>query len=84
MPDRSAPACPPIREWTEAHFASPATSPASTRALADREALRAELGYRHDEKVCVVAVGGSGVGSTCSARWSPRYPWPGALVRTCA
>ena len=29
---------------------------------ADREALRAEFGYRPDEKVCIVAVGGSGVG----------------------
>ena len=28
----------------------------------DREALRAELGYRPDEQVCVVTVGGSGVG----------------------
>src|SRR5690606_35882872 len=28
----------------------------------DREALRAELGYRADERVCVVSVGGSGVG----------------------
>jgi pimeloyl-ACP methyl ester carboxylesterase/predicted glycosyltransferase len=29
---------------------------------ADRHALRAELGYRADERVCLVAVGGSGVG----------------------
>ncbi|HSK95440.1 MAG TPA: glycosyltransferase, partial [Euzebyales bacterium] len=32
------------------------------RAYADREALRAELGYHPDEQVCVVTVGGSGVG----------------------
>ena len=32
------------------------------RQLADREALRAELGYRPDEQVCIVTVGGSGVG----------------------
>jgi predicted glycosyltransferase len=31
-------------------------------AVADREALRAQLGYRPDERVCVVTVGGSGVG----------------------
>ena len=30
--------------------------------MADRDALRAGLGYRPDEKVCVVTVGGSGVG----------------------
>lgn len=29
----------------------------------DKPALRAELGFRDDEKVCVVAVGGSGVGA---------------------
>jgi pimeloyl-ACP methyl ester carboxylesterase/predicted glycosyltransferase len=29
---------------------------------ADRQALRAELGYGADERVCLVAVGGSGVG----------------------
>ena len=29
---------------------------------ADKEALRAELGFRPDEQVCVVAVGGTGVG----------------------
>ncbi|HEU5108183.1 MAG TPA: glycosyltransferase, partial [Micromonosporaceae bacterium] len=31
-------------------------------ALADREALRADLGYRPDERVCVVTAGGSAVG----------------------
>ncbi len=30
--------------------------------LADRAALRAELGYKPDERVCIVTVGGSGVG----------------------
>jgi hypothetical protein len=30
--------------------------------LADREALRAEVGYAPDEKVCIASVGGSGVG----------------------
>ena len=32
-----------------------------------RAAIRAELGYRDGEKVCVVTVGGSGVGLDCSA-----------------
>ena len=41
---------------------SPATSPASTRGRGDRAALRAALGYAADEPVCVVTVGGSGVG----------------------
>ena len=42
---------------------SPATSPGSTRRRSPTaSALRAELGYG-DEPVCVVAVGGSGVGA---------------------
>ena len=42
---------------------SPATSPGFDPAeLADREALRDELGYGPDEQVCLVTVGGSGVG----------------------
>ena len=54
---------------------SPATSPASTRArCADREALRAELGYGPDERVCVVTVGGSGVGGHLLRRVVDAYP----------
>ena len=34
----------------------------------DRAALRAELGWRPDERVCVVTVGGSGVGSDLLTR----------------
>ena len=52
---------------------SPATSPASTPP-ADREALRAELGYRPDERVCVVAVGGSGVGTHLLRRAVAAFP----------
>jgi pimeloyl-ACP methyl ester carboxylesterase/predicted glycosyltransferase len=62
--DRFGPNLPPIRDWTEEHYAftgyisgfDPAQLPA-------REALRHELGYAPDEKVCIVTVGGSGVGA---------------------
>ena len=37
-------------------------------APADRAALRAELGYGADERVCLVTVGGSGVGGALLAR----------------
>jgi pimeloyl-ACP methyl ester carboxylesterase/predicted glycosyltransferase len=61
--ERLGPDLPMIREWTEQHFdfAGYVTGfdPAQ---FADREALRAELGYAPDEKVCIVTVGGSGVG----------------------
>ena len=63
MPDTFGPGLPGIREWTEANFdfAGHVTGfdPAE---FADREALRDELGYHPDRRVCVVTVGGSGVG----------------------
>jgi predicted glycosyltransferase len=37
-------------------------------AFADRDALRAELGYHPDERVCIVTVGGSGVGADLLGR----------------
>jgi pimeloyl-ACP methyl ester carboxylesterase len=62
--DAFGPDLPLIRDWTEEHydFAGYVTGfdPAE---FADREALRAELGYRPDEQVCIVTVGGSGVGA---------------------
>ena len=42
--------------------------------LADRDALRAELGYGADEQVCIVTVGGSGVGSAPAAAGDRRLP----------
>ena len=66
---------PLIREWTEAHydFAGYITGfdPADIR---DREALRAELGYAPDEQVCVVTVGGSGVGGDLLRRVIDAFP----------
>jgi predicted glycosyltransferase len=52
-----------IRDWTRDHydFAGYVTG-FDPAAIADRVALRAELGYGVDEKVCLVTVGGSGVG----------------------
>ncbi|HEY1276876.1 MAG TPA: alpha/beta fold hydrolase [Thermoleophilaceae bacterium] len=60
---------PEIRPWVEEHFdfsgyvLAPDAGPP-----VDREALRAELGYRPDERVCVVTVGGSGVGTNLLTR----------------
>jgi pimeloyl-ACP methyl ester carboxylesterase/predicted glycosyltransferase len=63
VPDRLGPDLPTIREWTEAHydFCGYVTG-FDAAAVADREALRRQLGYRQDQKVCVATVGGSGVG----------------------
>jgi pimeloyl-ACP methyl ester carboxylesterase/predicted glycosyltransferase len=58
------PGLPSIREWTTAHYAFAGyITGFDPAALPDRADLRAELGYRPDEKVVVAAVGGSGVGA---------------------
>ncbi len=57
------PDLPPIRTWTEQHYDFPGyVSGFDPAEFADREKLRAELGYRPSERVCIVTVGGSGVG----------------------
>jgi pimeloyl-ACP methyl ester carboxylesterase/predicted glycosyltransferase len=75
VPDSFGPDLPDIREWTEANydFAGYVTGfdPAE---LADRQALRAELGYRPEERVCVVTVGGSGVGVPLLRKVMAAYP----------
>jgi pimeloyl-ACP methyl ester carboxylesterase/predicted glycosyltransferase len=69
---------PAIRPWVQEHFdfsgyvlAPDAGPPAPPD---DREALRAELGYRPDELVCLVTVGGSGVGAGLLRRVIDAYP----------
>lgn len=61
--ERFGPGLPRIRDWTREHydFAGYVTG-FDRAAVADRDELRASLGYRPDERVCVVSVGGSGVG----------------------
>jgi predicted glycosyltransferase len=45
-----------------------------------RAAIRAELGWRPDEKVCLVTVGGSGVGADLLRRAVAAYPAANRLV----
>jgi predicted glycosyltransferase len=75
VPDAFGPDLPRIRDWTEAHyeFAGYVTGfdPAD---VADRESLRAELGYAQDEQVCIVTVGGSGVGGHLLRRVIEAFP----------
>jgi predicted glycosyltransferase len=56
------PELPAIRDWTEQHFDFAGYVTGFDPAAIDREKVRAELGYRPDEQVCIVTVGGSGVG----------------------
>jgi pimeloyl-ACP methyl ester carboxylesterase/predicted glycosyltransferase len=73
--DRLGPDLPLIREWTERHFDFAGyVSGFDPAAFADREALRGELGYRADDQVCIVSVGGSGVGAHLLRRVIDAYP----------
>ena len=73
--DRFGPELPEIRGWTERHFDFPGyVSGFDPAALGDRERLRAELGYRPGEQVCIVTVGGSGVGAHLLRRVMASFP----------
>ena len=71
VPEDFGPNLPPIREWTEEHydFAGYVTGFDPAR-LGDRGAL----GYRDDERVCIVTVGGSGVGAHLLRRVIDAFP----------
>jgi len=75
VPDVFGPELPLIRDWTCEHysFAGYVTGfdPAD---FADREALRDELGYSDDEQICIVTVGGSGVGAHLLRRVIDAFP----------
>jgi pimeloyl-ACP methyl ester carboxylesterase/predicted glycosyltransferase len=61
--ERLGPRLPMIRDWTERNFEFAGyVTGFDPRSLGDRDEVRHELGYRPDEKVCIVSVGGSGVG----------------------
>ena len=81
VPDRFGPGLPPIREWVEGHydFAGYVTG-FDPAGLGDREELRRRLGYRPDEQVCVVTVGGSGVGGHLLRKVIAAYPEARRLV----
>jgi pimeloyl-ACP methyl ester carboxylesterase/predicted glycosyltransferase len=73
--DRFGPNLPLIGEWTKAHFDfSGYITGFDPAQFADRAKLRAELGYGADETVCIVTVGGSGVGAPLLRRVIESYP----------
>jgi hypothetical protein len=72
---------PPIRDWVGQHYQFTGyISGYDPAAVADRAAIRAELGYRSGEKVCLVTVGGSGVGAGLLRRAVAAYPAAKRLV----
>ena len=75
VPERLGPQLPMIREWTERHFDFTGYVTGFDPAeLGDRTRLRAELGYGDDERVCIVTVGGSGVGADLLRRVIASFP----------
>jgi predicted glycosyltransferase len=75
VPDRLGPELPLIRDWTESHFDFAGyVSGFDPDELSDTERLRAELGYPPDEQVCLVTVGGSGVGKDLLRKVIAAFP----------
>jgi pimeloyl-ACP methyl ester carboxylesterase/predicted glycosyltransferase len=74
VPDHFGAELPAIRDWTERHYDFAGYVTGFDQASVDREALRAELGYVPREQVCIVTVGGSGVGAHLLRRLIDAYP----------
>jgi pimeloyl-ACP methyl ester carboxylesterase/predicted glycosyltransferase len=68
--ERFGPDLPLIREWTEAHYDFAGYVTGFEPVVEDRAAL----GYHPDERVCIVTVGGSGVGGDLLRRVIDAYP----------
>src|SRR5262249_45901934 len=75
VPHAFGPGLPAIRPWVEEHFdfGGYVLAPDAGTAT-DRDALRAGLGHAPDERVCIVTVGGSGVGGGLLERVIDAYP----------
>ncbi len=75
VPGRLGPDLPGIREWTEGNFEfSGYITGFGCEGMDDRQRLREELGYLPHERVCVVTVGGSGVGGHLLRRVMESFP----------
>jgi len=79
VPERFGDGLPAIRDWTEQHFCFTGYVTGFERSD-DRTALRERLGYAAGEQVCVVSVGGSGVGEALLARVIESLPLARAQV----
>jgi predicted glycosyltransferase len=82
VPDDFGPGLPSIRDWTQRHYAFSGyvTGFDPSPLVEGREALRRELGYRDDERVVIVTVGGSGVGESLLRRVVESWPEAQRLV----
>jgi pimeloyl-ACP methyl ester carboxylesterase/predicted glycosyltransferase len=81
VPDAFGDGLPVIRDWVAQNYEfSGYVSGIAPGELDDREALRAGLGYRDGEQVCVVTAGGSGVGADLLRRAVAAFPAAKRLV----
>ena len=81
VPDRLGPQLPLIRDWTERNFDFTGyVTGFDGSDLAERGKLRAQLGYGDEEQVCIVTVGGSGVGAELLRRVIVAFPAAKDLV----
>jgi predicted glycosyltransferase len=79
--ERLGPELPWIVDWTERNFDFTGyVTGFDPAALGERAGLRAQLGYRDDERVCIVTVGGSGVGADLLRRVIASFPQAKELV----
>jgi hypothetical protein len=75
VPDTFGGTLPAIRDWTNDHFSYSGYITGFTPPEPEQlPAIRDRLGYRDDELVCVVAVGGSGVGSALIDKVVAAFP----------
>jgi pimeloyl-ACP methyl ester carboxylesterase/predicted glycosyltransferase len=75
IPERFGPGLPMIRDWAERNYQFTGyISGFDPADVGDRTKLRAELGYGDDEQVCIVTVGGSGVGTDLLRRVMAAFP----------
>ena len=75
------PGLPKIRDWTRDHFDFPGyVLPFDPAEFADRDAVRARLGFRPDEPVVFAAVGGTGVGHHLLRKVVTAWPHARRLV----
>ena len=67
------PNLPNVREWTKEHFEFTGYVMGERPDPVERTALRARLGYSEKDVVCLVSVGGSGVGTHLLKRVAASY-----------
>jgi pimeloyl-ACP methyl ester carboxylesterase/predicted glycosyltransferase len=81
VPERFGSDLPFIKDWTKDHYQfSGYISGFDPSEFIDKDAIRHELGYGPDEKVCIVTVGGSGVGGHLLRRVIDSFPEAKKLV----